>query len=65
MTPLSYIPGGRIEKYLGNLNFFFIRETSCIREVSTLEVTYNYLTYSRRYLLLVNLSLLVWVAHAP
>lgn len=35
MTPLSYIPGGRIEKYLGNLNFFFIRETSCIREVST------------------------------
>uniref|UniRef100_W8BDG1 Uncharacterized protein KIAA0528 n=2 Tax=Ceratitis capitata TaxID=7213 RepID=W8BDG1_CERCA len=32
ITPLSFIPGGRIEKYLGNLNFFFIRETTSIRE---------------------------------
>ncbi|KAG8292820.1 C2 domain-containing protein 5 [Homalodisca vitripennis] len=32
ITPLSYIPGGRIERYLGNLNFFFVRETSGIRE---------------------------------
>ncbi|XP_021942758.1 C2 domain-containing protein 5 isoform X5 [Zootermopsis nevadensis] len=32
MTPLSYIPGGKIERYLGNLNFFFIRESTCIRE---------------------------------
>ncbi|XP_075226369.1 C2 domain-containing protein 5 isoform X2 [Lycorma delicatula] len=32
LTPLSYVPGGRIEKYLGNLNFFFIRESTCIRE---------------------------------
>ncbi|KAL1456312.1 hypothetical protein WDU94_001054 [Cyamophila willieti] len=32
ITPLSYIPGGRIERYLGNLNFFFIRESNCIRE---------------------------------
>lgn len=32
ITPLSYIPGGIIEKYLGNLNFFFIRETTSIRE---------------------------------
>ncbi|XP_054270265.1 uncharacterized protein LOC128991428 isoform X2 [Macrosteles quadrilineatus] len=32
LTPLSYVPGGHIERYLGNLNFFFIRETSCIRE---------------------------------
>lgn len=32
ITPLSYVPGGKIEKYLGNLNFFFIRETTSIRE---------------------------------
>ncbi|XP_017142130.1 C2 domain-containing protein 5 isoform X1 [Drosophila miranda] len=33
LTPLSFIPGGRIEKYLGNLNFFFIRESTSIREI--------------------------------
>lgn len=33
ITPLSYLPGGRIERYLGNLNFFFIRESTSIREV--------------------------------
>ncbi|OXU23143.1 hypothetical protein TSAR_015077 [Trichomalopsis sarcophagae] len=32
ITPLSYLPGGRIERYLGNLNFFFIRESNSIRE---------------------------------
>ncbi|KAK4872034.1 hypothetical protein RN001_016158 [Aquatica leii] len=32
ITPLSYVPGGKIERYLGNLNFFFIRETTSIRE---------------------------------
>lgn len=32
ITPLSYIPGGRIDMYLGNLNFFFIRESTSIRE---------------------------------
>ncbi|KAH8414071.1 hypothetical protein KR222_004764 [Zaprionus bogoriensis] len=32
LTPLSFIAGGRIEKYLGNLNFFFIRESTSIRE---------------------------------
>lgn len=32
ITPLSHIPGGTIDKYLGNLNFFFIRETTSIRE---------------------------------
>lgn len=32
ITPLSYIPGGTVEKYLGNLNFFLIRETTSIRE---------------------------------
>ena len=35
MTSLSYVPGGKIECYLGNLNFFFIRESTCIREVRT------------------------------
>lgn len=34
ITPLSYLPGGKIERYLGNLNFFFIRESTSIREVS-------------------------------
>uniref|UniRef100_A0AAG5CS02 C2 domain-containing protein n=1 Tax=Anopheles atroparvus TaxID=41427 RepID=A0AAG5CS02_ANOAO len=32
ITPMSYIPGGRIKNYLGNLNFFFIRESTSIRE---------------------------------
>lgn len=32
ITPLSYVPGATIEQYLGNLNFFFIRETTSIRE---------------------------------
>lgn len=32
VTPLCYVPGARIVNYLGNLNFFFIRESSCIRE---------------------------------
>ncbi|XP_048513656.1 uncharacterized protein LOC105693991 isoform X2 [Athalia rosae] len=32
ITPLSYMPGGKIERYLGNLNFFFIRESTAIRE---------------------------------
>lgn len=32
ITPLSYVPGGKIDKYLGNLNFFFIRESTSIRE---------------------------------
>lgn len=37
ITPLSYLPGGRIERYQGNLNFFFIRESTSIREVSFVE----------------------------
>ncbi|XP_014282647.1 C2 domain-containing protein 5 isoform X3 [Halyomorpha halys] len=32
VSPLCYVPGARISNYLGNLNFFFIRESSCIRE---------------------------------
>ncbi|XP_074605464.1 C2 domain-containing protein 5 isoform X3 [Brevipalpus obovatus] len=32
LTPLSYIPGAHIQKYLGNLDFFFIRETTSVRE---------------------------------
>ncbi|XP_068230425.1 C2 domain-containing protein 5 isoform X2 [Palaemon carinicauda] len=32
ITPLSFIPGGRIERHLGNLNFFFIRESTSIKE---------------------------------
>ncbi|XP_067091551.1 C2 domain-containing protein 5 isoform X6 [Osmerus mordax] len=32
MTPLSFIPGTRIVKYLGIINMFFIRETTSLRE---------------------------------
>lgn len=32
LSPLSYVPSGKIEKYLGNLNFSFIRETQNVRE---------------------------------
>ncbi|XP_055637373.1 C2 domain-containing protein 5 [Toxorhynchites rutilus septentrionalis] len=32
ITPLSYVPGGKIEKYLGNLDFFFIRECTAVKE---------------------------------
>lgn len=33
MTPLSFLPGTRIMKYLGIINMFFIRETTSLREV--------------------------------
>lgn len=33
MTPLSFLPGTRIVKYLGIINMFFIRETTSLREV--------------------------------
>ena len=32
LTPLSYIPGANIQNYFGNLDFFFIRESTSIRE---------------------------------
>ncbi|XP_071502533.1 C2 domain-containing protein 5-like [Diadema antillarum] len=32
ITPLSIIPGATIDRYLGNLNLFFIRETTSVRE---------------------------------
>lgn len=34
MTPLSFIPGAKIIKYLGIINMFFIRETTSLREVA-------------------------------
>lgn len=33
MSPLSFLPGMRIIKYLGIINMFFIRETTSLREV--------------------------------
>ncbi|XP_075735822.1 C2 domain-containing protein 5 isoform X3 [Rhipicephalus microplus] len=33
LTSLDHMPGGKIEKYLGNLDFFFIREGTSIREL--------------------------------
>lgn len=35
MTPLSFLPGTRIVKYLGIINMFFIRETTSLREVGS------------------------------
>ncbi|XP_077425757.1 C2 domain-containing protein 5 isoform X9 [Vanacampus margaritifer] len=32
MTPLSFLPGTRVLKYLGIINMFFIRETTSLRE---------------------------------
>jgi len=36
LTLGSYIPGARIEQHLGSLNFFFIRESSNVREIGGL-----------------------------
>jgi hypothetical protein len=33
VTSMPFVPGARIEHHMGNLNFFFIRETTSIREV--------------------------------
>eukprot|EP00090_Calanus_glacialis_P002820 TRINITY_DN12088_c0_g1_i1.p1 TRINITY_DN12088_c0_g1~~TRINITY_DN12088_c0_g1_i1.p1 ORF type:complete len:1008 (-),score=354.04 TRINITY_DN12088_c0_g1_i1:52-3075(-) len=36
MTPAPFIPGARIDHHLGSLNFFFIRESTNIRETGGL-----------------------------
>ncbi|XP_037070416.1 C2 domain-containing protein 5-like [Pollicipes pollicipes] len=36
ITPLPHVTGGRVERWLGNLNFFFIRECTSLREVGGL-----------------------------
>lgn len=36
LTSQSYICGAKVDKYLGNLNFFLIRETSSLREAGGL-----------------------------
>jgi len=36
MTPAPFIPGARIDHHLGSLNFFFIRESTSIRETGGL-----------------------------
>ncbi|KAF2368053.1 hypothetical protein FHG87_001188 [Trinorchestia longiramus] len=33
ISPLPFVPGARIERHLGNLNFCFIRESNCVKEV--------------------------------
>jgi len=32
ITPLPFVPGARVDHHLGNLNFFFIRESTSVRE---------------------------------
>lgn len=45
LTPLSYVPGAYITPYLGNLDFFFIRESSSIREYGGLSgFMHNFMT---------------------
>jgi len=36
LTPTPHLPGARIEHHLGNLNLFYIRETSGLREAGGL-----------------------------
>ncbi|EDO47590.1 predicted protein [Nematostella vectensis] len=38
VTPMSYLPNAQIERYLGNVNLFFIRESLSIREDGGLNV---------------------------
>ena len=45
LSPLSSIPNAIVEAYLGNLDFFFIRETTDLREVSNLEWSIVLLNY--------------------
>ena len=33
ISPGPFIPGAKIDQHLGSLNFFFIRESSNVREV--------------------------------
>ena len=42
ITTLIRLPGSRVERYLGHLNFFFIRESTCIREVFNIFLNYIY-----------------------
>lgn len=51
ITPMTYIPGAKIERYLGNLNFFFIRESTCIREVKQTIQFLNSLTINNTIIL--------------
>ncbi|KPM03582.1 C2 domain-containing protein [Sarcoptes scabiei] len=45
LTPLSYIPGATLDPYLGNLDFFFIRESSSIRDYGGLSgFVHNFMT---------------------
>lgn len=36
LTPTRHVPGAKIDKYLGNINYFLIRETSSLREAGGL-----------------------------
>ncbi|XP_070556208.1 C2 domain-containing protein 5-like isoform X2 [Ptychodera flava] len=33
ITPLCYVPGATIDRYMGNINLYFIRESTSVREV--------------------------------
>lgn len=44
ISPLSWVPGGKIEKYLGNLNFFFIRESTNVRDGGICGFVHSFIT---------------------
>ena len=45
ISPLSFIPGARVDHHLANLNFFFIRESTSVREVRVREIDMIYIIY--------------------
>uniref|UniRef100_A0A8C1YRV4 C2 domain-containing protein 5 n=1 Tax=Cyprinus carpio TaxID=7962 RepID=A0A8C1YRV4_CYPCA len=53
MTPLSFIPGAKIIKYLGIINMFFIRETSSLREVAVSLFSDSFRSRTLRHLLVI------------
>lgn len=55
VTSLTYIPNGRIDKYLRNLNFFFIRESTSIRENGGISgFVHSFITEVRFFLIIFN-----------
>ncbi len=59
MTPLSFIPGAKIIKYLGIINMFFIRETSSLREVTVSLFLDSFRSRTLRHLIIINILIII------
>ncbi len=59
MTPLSFIPGAKIIKYLGIINMFFIRETSSLREVTVSLFLDSFRSRTLRHLIIINILTII------